>query len=85
MDYEELVQNVSVSHTDSSIMAFSLFASAQMISSLDDETVSFRKSHEKRFPNLRVLVEVALCLPPEDGAVELPVLVTPLLSNGTHH
>ena len=64
MDYEKLVQNVSVSHTEPSIMAFSVFASAKMISRLEDEMVTFCKSHEKRFPNLRVLVEVARCLPP---------------------
>ena len=70
MDYEEIVQNVSLSHTEPSIMGFSVFASAQMISSLEDEKVTFWKSHEKRFPNLRVLVEVARCLPSGNGAVE---------------
>ena len=61
---------VSLSHTEPSIMGFSVFASAQMISSLEDEKVTFWKSHEKRFPNLRVLVEVARCLPSGNGAVE---------------
>ena len=70
MDYEELVRIAPDNNTERTFMAFSVFASAQMISNLDDEMVKFWKRHETHLPCLRVLTEVARALPPGNGDVE---------------
>ena len=74
LEYENLVRNASDCHTERTIMAFSVFESAEIISNLDDEMVTFWKRHAKSFPCLRVLAEVARCLPPRKWRRRTPIL-----------